>query len=102
MGNRADNMERAKLDEKDRLTIPASYREKLGLSEEVALILEEDYLIVCKTVTADEFKMASRRRHDLNLHLRRHGSEAQKCLFVARGEGRGRDHRPRLHACMHA
>ena len=54
-------MERAKLDKKGRLTIPAAYREKLDLGEEVALILEEDYLIVCKTATAEEFKMASRR-----------------------------------------
>jgi len=61
VGNVAWVMERAKLDEKGRLTIPASYREKLGLSGDVALILEEDYLIVCKTATADEFKMASRR-----------------------------------------
>ena len=54
-------MERAKLDKKGRLTIPAAYREKLDLGEEVALILEEDYLIVCKTASAEEFKMASRR-----------------------------------------
>jgi len=54
-------VERAKLDRKGRLTIPARYREKLDLGEEVALILEEDYLIVCKTTTAEEFKMASRR-----------------------------------------
>jgi len=54
-------MERAKLDDKGRLTIPATYREKLGLGEEVAIILEEDHLIVCKIATAEEFKMASRR-----------------------------------------
>jgi len=54
-------MERAKLDKKGRLTIPAAYREKLNLDEEVALILEEDYLIVCKTATAEEFKMASKK-----------------------------------------
>lgn len=54
-------VERAKLDKKGRLTIPAMYREKLDLGEEVALILEEDYLIVCKTTTAEEFKEASRR-----------------------------------------
>jgi len=54
-------MERAKLDKKGRLTIPAAYREKLDLGEEVALILEEDYLIVCKTATTEEFKMASKR-----------------------------------------
>mgnify|MGYP002154934765 FL=1 len=54
-------VERAKLDEKGRITIPASYREKLGLSGDVALILEEDHLIVCKTATAEEFKTASRR-----------------------------------------
>lgn len=55
------SVERAKLDKKGRLTIPAVYREKLDLGEEVALILEEDYLIVCKTATAEEFKTASRR-----------------------------------------
>lgn len=54
-------MEKAKLDKKGRLTIPAKYREKLDLGEEVALILEEDHLIVCKTATADEFKGASRK-----------------------------------------
>ena len=54
-------VERAKLDKKGRLTIPAVYREKLNLEEEVALILEEDYLIVCKMATAEEFKMASRK-----------------------------------------
>lgn len=54
-------VERARLDKKGRLTIPAMYREKLDLGEEVALILEEDYLIVCKTTTAEEFKEASRR-----------------------------------------
>ncbi len=54
-------MERAKLDKKGRLTIPAEYREKLDLDGEVALILEEDHLIVCKTATAKEFKGASKR-----------------------------------------
>jgi len=54
-------LERAKLDKKGRLTIPAAYRKKLDLGEEVALILEEDCLIVCKTATAEEFKMASKR-----------------------------------------
>lgn len=54
-------VERVKLDDKGRLTIPATYREKLGLGEEVAIILEEDHLIVCKTATAGEFKTASRR-----------------------------------------
>jgi len=54
-------MERAKLDKKGRLTIPALYREKLDLGDEVALILEEDYLIVCKAATVKEFKMASKR-----------------------------------------
>ena len=54
-------MERAKLDKKGRLTIPAAYREELDLVDEVALILEEDYLIVCKTATAEEFKIASRK-----------------------------------------
>lgn len=54
-------MERAKLDKKGRLTIPAAYREKLNLGDEVALILKEDYLIVCKTATAEEFKIASRK-----------------------------------------
>lgn len=54
-------MERARLDKKGRLTIPAAYREKLDLGEEVSLILEEDYLIVCKTATAEEFKVASRK-----------------------------------------
>ena len=49
------------MDKKGRLTIPARYREKLALGEEVALILEEDHLIVCKTATAEEFKGASRR-----------------------------------------
>jgi len=54
-------MEKVKLDKKGRLTIPAQYREKLALDEEVALILEEDHLIVCKAATAEEFKGASRR-----------------------------------------
>jgi len=54
-------VERARLDKKGRLTIPAAYREKLDLGEEVSLILEEDYLIVCKTATAEEFKVASRK-----------------------------------------
>jgi len=54
-------MEKVKLDKKGRLTIPAEYREKLDLEEEVALILEDDYLIVCKTATADEFKGASKK-----------------------------------------
>lgn len=54
-------MKRVKLDKKGRLTIPARYREKLTLGEEVALILEEDHLIVCKTATAEEFRGASRR-----------------------------------------
>ena len=63
-------MERAKLDEKGRLTIPAAYREKLRLGEEVAIILEEDHLIVCKTATAEEFKMASRRLAEEMLRTR--------------------------------
>jgi AbrB family looped-hinge helix DNA binding protein len=42
-------VERVKLDKKGRLTIPAEYKRKLGLGEEVTLILEEDYLIVCGT-----------------------------------------------------
>jgi len=54
-------VERAKLDKKGRLTIPAVYREKLDLGDEVALILEEDHLIVCKTASVEEFKTASRR-----------------------------------------
>ena len=54
-------VERAKLDDKGRLTIPAQYREKLGLEKEVAIILEEDHLIVCKMATAGEFKTASRK-----------------------------------------
>jgi AbrB family looped-hinge helix DNA binding protein len=54
-------MEKVKLDKKGRLTIPAQYREKLALGEEVALILEEDHLIVCKTAAAKEFKEASRK-----------------------------------------
>jgi len=54
-------VERAKLDKKGRLTIPVAYREKLDLEEDVALILEEDYLIVCKAATVEEFKMASKR-----------------------------------------
>ena len=54
-------MERAKLDKKGRLTIPAAYREKLDLEEDVALILEEDHLIICKTATAEEFRGASKR-----------------------------------------
>ena len=54
-------VERAKLDRKGRLTIPARYREKLDLGEEVALILEDDYFIVCRTTTAEESKMASKR-----------------------------------------
>jgi len=53
-------MEKVKLDKKGRLTIPAKYREKLSLEEEVALILEEDHLIVCKTATAEEFRKVSR------------------------------------------
>ena len=54
-------MERAKIDKKGRLTIPAVYREKLDLREEVSLVLKEDYLILCKTATAEEFKAASKR-----------------------------------------
>ena len=54
-------MEKVRLDKKGRLTIPAQYREKLALGEEVALILEEDHLIICKTAIAEEFKDASRR-----------------------------------------
>jgi len=54
-------VERAKLDKKGRLTIPAAYREKLDLEEDVALILEEDHLIICKTATAEEFRGASKR-----------------------------------------
>lgn len=54
-------MERVRLDKKGRLTIPAEYRERLDLGEEVTLILEEDHLIVCKRATAEEFKGASRR-----------------------------------------
>jgi len=61
VGTKVSLMERAKLDKKGRLTIPALYREKLDLGDEVALILEEDYLIVCKTATVKEFKMASKR-----------------------------------------
>jgi len=54
-------MEKVKLDKKGRLTIPVEYRKKLDLGEEVALILEDDHIIVCKTATAEEFKGASRR-----------------------------------------
>ena len=54
-------MERVKLDKKGRLTIPAEYKRKLGLGEEVTLILEEDHLIVCGTASAEEFKNVSRR-----------------------------------------
>ncbi|RLI41245.1 hypothetical protein DRO59_07465 [Candidatus Bathyarchaeota archaeon] len=54
-------VERVKLDKKGRLTIPAEYKRKLGLGEEVTLILEEDYLIVCGTASAEQFKKASRR-----------------------------------------
>ena len=54
-------MERVKLDKKGRLTIPAEYKRKLGLGEEVTLILEEDHLIVCSVASAEEFKNASRR-----------------------------------------
>lgn len=61
MGNRWAALEKVRLDKKGRLTIPAQYREKLGLGEEVALILKEDHLIVCKIATAEEFKGASRR-----------------------------------------
>lgn len=50
------SMERVKLNKKGRLTIPVSHREKLHLGKEVALILEEDHLIVCKTATVEEFK----------------------------------------------
>ncbi|KPV61644.1 MAG: cell division protein MraZ [Candidatus Bathyarchaeota archaeon BA2] len=54
-------MEKVKLDKKGRLTIPAAYREKLGLKREATLILEEDHLIVCKTTTAQGFKKSSRK-----------------------------------------
>ncbi|MCP8312893.1 MAG: hypothetical protein H3Z53_00760 [archaeon] len=54
-------MEKVKLDKKGRITIPAKYRKKLNLGEEVALILEDDYLIVCKTATAEEFKRFPRK-----------------------------------------
>lgn len=53
-------MERAKIDKKGRLTIPAAYREKLDLGDEVDLILKKDCLIICKTATGEEFKIASR------------------------------------------
>jgi AbrB family looped-hinge helix DNA binding protein len=59
--NGVDFVERVKLDKKGRLTIPAEYKRKLGLGEEVTLILEEDHLIVCGTASAEEFKKVSRR-----------------------------------------
>lgn len=53
------SIENVRLDKKGRLTIPAGYRERLGLGEEVALFLEEDH--PCRTATAEEFGGASRR-----------------------------------------
>lgn len=55
-------LEKVRLDERGRITIPNSYREKLDIrsGEEVILILEEDHLVVYKPSRVSEFKEALR------------------------------------------
>lgn len=56
-------MEKIKVDPKGRIMIPSDVRERMKIREgtEVNIIPKEDYIILCKSSSASEFKDASSR-----------------------------------------
>ena len=54
-------MEKIKVDTKGRIMIPSNLRERMKIHEgtEVNIIPKEDYIILCKSSTAREFKDAA-------------------------------------------
>lgn len=56
-------MEKIKVDPKGRIVIPRNIREKMKIREgmEISIIPREDYIILCKSSSASEFKDAANR-----------------------------------------
>ncbi len=56
-------MEKVKVDHKGRIILPSNVRERMKIREgtEINVIPREDYVILCKSSTAREFKDAASR-----------------------------------------
>jgi len=56
-------MEKIKVDTKGRIMIPSNVRERMKIGEgmEISIIPKDDYIILCKSSTAREFKDAASR-----------------------------------------
>ena len=56
-------MEKIKVDTKGRIMIPSNVRERMKIGEgvEISIIPKDDYVILCKSSTAREFKDAASR-----------------------------------------
>lgn len=56
-------MEKIRVDSKGRIMIPSNVRERMKIREgmEVSIITKEDYIILCKSSSASQFKDAASR-----------------------------------------
>jgi len=56
-------MEKVKVDTKGRIILPSNVRERMKIREgtEISVIPREDYILLCKSSTAREFKDAASR-----------------------------------------